>query len=80
MCLLLWTTALLMADEFVIRPADYLYLEKYGFQTAEGNWLVFFSAHGNSSETIYCHKISVTGVLSRLTPYPWPSKKKTKGS
>ena len=62
MCLLLWTTALLMADEFVIRPADYLYLEKYGFQTAEGNWLVFFSAHGNSSETIYCHKISVTGV------------------
>ena len=61
-CLLLWTASFLMAGEFAIRQADYLYFNHLSFQTAEGDWLVFFSDHSRLSESIYCHKISSTGV------------------
>ena len=54
---------LLVADEFVIRQANELTLTEFSFQTAAGDWLVFFTDHSTLSESIYCHKLSAAGEL-----------------
>jgi hypothetical protein len=62
MCLLLCIIALLPADEFVIRASDKLTLSEYSFQTANGDWIVFYTGHSTLSESIFCHKVSATGM------------------
>jgi hypothetical protein len=52
-----------MADEFVIRASDKLILAEHSFQTAAGDWLVFFTDHSTLSESIFYHRISATGAL-----------------
>jgi hypothetical protein len=63
LCLLLCTATFLLAEEFVIRPADKLTLAEYSFQTADGDWIVFFSDHSTFTESIFYYKISATGEL-----------------
>ena len=63
LCLILCTATFLVADEFVIRQANELTLTEFSFQTAAGDWLVFFTDHSTLSGSIYCHKLSAAGEL-----------------
>ena len=62
LCLLSWTATFLLAEEFVIRPADRLTLGEFGFQTSSGDWLVFFTDHSGLTQRIYYYKISAAGM------------------
>ena len=64
----------MMADEFAIRPAYRLVLQKFDFETSGGEQLVFFSNCDTLTESIYFYRISSTGVLITTEAIPLSHK------